>query len=182
MEPAVRKKSTGTSPLFLWKPKMNRFMVLFEWFQHFKCEIAMWFFILFSACRWCWHASNERLQSWLPSLSLVSLAWFLFSLPNCCLNWRPHRFTVLYEFVNLCSIAVLCSSISGQRHVSQLNVFEIPTNPPPPKLHSKTFETFHGAIGWMQGEIPGTDNTYCWTANLWCKLSSLNHIIVRQQL
>lgn len=55
-------------------------------------------------------------------------------------------------------------------------------NSDPPQLHSKTFETFHGAIGWMQGEIPGTDNTYCWRANLWCKLSSLNHIIVRQQL
>lgn len=33
-------------------------------------------------------------------------------------------------------------------------------------------------VNWIQGEIPGADNTYCCGANLWCKLFCLNHIII----
>lgn len=91
-------------------------------------------------------------------------------------------FSSFHGSIRVCK-SVLHSSVVqlDLRSASHLAIKRL-WNSDPPQLHSKTFETFHGAIGWMQGEIPGTDNTYCWRANLWCKLSSLNHIIVRQQL
>lgn len=139
MEPAVRKKCTGASSPFLWNPKtLNCFMVFF-WmtvklpYDFLKTFFLYLFIFKISACWWCWHASDERLRSWLPSLSLVSWAWFLLSLPCCCCCWwqrRSHRFMVLYEFVNLCFHSNIVWL--DLRSVSRLAIWRLWHYGPPP--------------------------------------------------
>lgn len=143
MEPAVRKKSTGTPPLFLWNPKtLNCFMVLFEWFQHFKCEIAMWFFLIFSlpmmlACLE-WETTVMAAITFTGEFGLVS-----FLTPQLLLLMMIKTFSSFHGSIRVCKSVFHSSVVQlDLRSASHLAIKCLWNSDPPPNSIQRPLKPF----------------------------------------